>query len=57
MSELELHACPVCGAKNTMTRQAIEDRARLFVWYECSECGSLLLYAGHEKWVESQSVV
>lgn len=50
MSELSLSACPICQAANSLSRQERTMQERAYVWYECRECGSVLLWLGGEQW-------
>lgn len=50
MSELNLPACPICHAKDSLSRQTMERAGQPFVWYECRECGSVLLWMGDDRW-------
>lgn len=54
MSELSLPACPICFAKGSLFRQTMKRAEQDLVWYECRECGSVLLWMGHDKWVYQQ---
>lgn len=50
MSELSLSACPICLAEDSFCLETIEREGRLFVWYECQECESVLLWMGDDEW-------
>ncbi len=50
MSELSLSSCPICLSEDNLSRQTIERDNRLFLWHECSECGSVLLWMGDDQW-------
>jgi len=50
MSELSLPACPICFAKVSLFRQTMERAEQEFVWYECRECGSVLLRMAGDRW-------
>lgn len=50
MSELNLPACPICLSDNSLFRQAVESASQAFTWYECRECGSVLLSMGGGQW-------
>jgi hypothetical protein len=50
VSELNLPACPICHAKDSLSRQTIQRAGQSFVWYECRECGSVLLWTGDNRW-------
>ena len=51
MSELELLACPICHAENSLFRRLITEQGRTFSGYECQECESTLVQTGDEQWV------
>lgn len=50
MSELNLTACPICHESNSLFRQAKVMQGNTYVWYECRQCGSVLLWMGGDKW-------
>lgn len=50
MSELSLPRCPICHAKDSLSRETMEREGQHFVWYECAECGSVLLWLGDDQW-------
>jgi hypothetical protein len=51
VSELELPACPICHAENSLFRRSIEEHGHTFSGYECQECESILSQEGDERWV------
>ena len=51
MPELDLPACPICLAKNSLSLRTAERAGERFTWYACRECGSDLLSIGHGRWV------
>lgn len=50
MSELNLPACPICHGSNSLFRQAKAMQGSTYVWYECRQCGSVLLWMGGDRW-------
>jgi len=50
MSELNLPACPICHAQNSLFRKTLERTGQTFTWYECRECSSVLLWLGGDQW-------
>jgi hypothetical protein len=52
MSALDLPACPICGVRDSLARRAetVDGHAR--IWYECTECGSELLWLGNDLWLD-----
>jgi hypothetical protein len=50
MSELSLSICPICHAQGTLSHEKMEVRGRSHEWYECTECGSALLWLGDDQW-------
>lgn len=50
MSTLDLPRCPICHSRQDLLRQTFKRGKHLFVWYECGECGSALLWAGDDRW-------
>ena len=50
MSELSLATCPICHAQDSLSRETMERAGRPFTWYECRECGSVLLWMGEDRW-------
>ncbi|MGD9049590.1 MAG: hypothetical protein PVF77_16150, partial [Anaerolineae bacterium] len=51
MSVLELPACPICHAENSLFRNLTEKQGGTFSGYECQECESILLREGEDRWV------
>lgn len=51
MSDLELPACPICHAENSLFRRATERQGRTLTWYECQKCESILSREGDERWM------
>jgi hypothetical protein len=54
MFELELSRCPICQTTRRLIRQMREVQGQHFVWYECPECGSALMWLGGDRWVYQQ---
>jgi hypothetical protein len=50
VSELNLPMCPICCAEDVLSRQTMERAGKPFTWYECAECGSVLLWLGDDEW-------
>jgi uncharacterized Zn finger protein (UPF0148 family) len=50
MSELSLPRCPICAARDSFLRQSLDRGGQSFEWYECRECGSVLLSIGDDRW-------
>jgi hypothetical protein len=50
MSVLNVSACPICHANDSLSRETIERAEQSFVWNECSECGSVLMWMGDDQW-------
>ena len=53
MAVLDLVACPICHARESLTRQTTQLESRTHVTYECLECGTLLVWLGDEMWLEA----
>ena len=51
MSELDLSRCPICQTSRRLARQAREVQGKSFIWFECSECSSVLMWLGRDRWV------
>ena len=51
MFELDLSRCPVCQTSHRLVRQMREVQGQHFIWYECPECDSALLWLGGDRWV------
>ena len=54
MFELELSRCPICQTTRRLVRQMREVQGQHFIWYECPECGSALMWLGGDRWVYQQ---
>jgi hypothetical protein len=50
MSELRLPVCPICGATASLSRRTLDRQGESWLWYECQECGSVLLSLGDDQW-------
>ena len=50
MSELNLPTCPICHARNSLSLKTLDRGEQSFLWYECRECGSVLLWVGGGRW-------
>jgi hypothetical protein len=50
VSLLNLPACPICYAKDSQCRQEMDRAGIPFTWYQCRECGSVLLWLGRDHW-------
>ena len=50
MPELSLPACPICFAKGSLLRQTMKKAEQEFLWFECGECGSMLVWMGGNQW-------
>jgi hypothetical protein len=48
---LELPACPICHAENSLFRNFTEKQGGTFSGYECQECESILLREGDDRWI------
>ncbi|MBN1658450.1 MAG: hypothetical protein JXA93_08625 [Anaerolineae bacterium] len=51
MPELDLPACPICLAENSLSLKTVERAGERITWYTCRECTSDLLSIGHGRWV------
>ena len=51
MFELELSRCPICQSPHELIRQMREVQGQHFIWYECPECDSALMWLGGDRWV------
>ncbi len=51
MFELELSRCPICQTSRRLVRQMREVQGQHFIWYECPECASALMWLGGDRWV------
>ena len=54
MFELELSRCPICQTTRRLVRQMREVQGQHFIWYECPECSSALMWLGGDRWVYQQ---
>jgi hypothetical protein len=50
MLELNLPACPICQAQNSLSLKTMDRAGKPFTWYECQECGSVLLWQEDDRW-------
>lgn len=50
MLELNLPACPICQAQNSLSLETMDRAGKLFNWYECQACGSVLLWLEEDRW-------
>jgi hypothetical protein len=50
MALLDLEACPICRTRGSLSRQTVEKEGRPYIFYECAECGSVLLWLGQDLW-------
>jgi parallel beta-helix repeat protein len=50
MSRLNLPGCPICLTKVTLSRETMERAGQSFTWYECQQCGSVLLRMDEDQW-------
>jgi hypothetical protein len=53
MAVLDLTKCPICHARDTLTRQTVQLESRLHVTYECKVCGTLLAWLGDDMWLDA----
>jgi len=53
MAVLDLTQCPICHARNSLTRQTVQLESRLHVTYECQACGTLLAWLGDDMWLDA----
>ena len=51
MSELDLPSCPICRAPGSLLRQTQQVQGHDFIWYDCRECDSVLLWIGENQWM------
>jgi len=54
MFELELSRCPICQTTRGLVRQMREVQGQHFIWYECPECASALMWLGGDRWIYQQ---
>lgn len=50
MPEIELPTCPICHASGSLFRQVRQMQGKEYIWYECRQCGSVLLWMGKGRW-------
>jgi hypothetical protein len=50
MLELNLPACPICQAQNSLSVETIDRAGKPYSWYQCQECGSVLLWLDDDRW-------
>jgi hypothetical protein len=53
MAVLDLAACPICQAENSLARQTATVEGRAHITYECLECGSVVAWLGDDLWLEA----
>jgi hypothetical protein len=53
MAVLDLAACPICQARDSLERQTTQLESRTHVTYECLECGTSLVWLGDDMWLEA----
>lgn len=53
MAVLDLAACPICQAKDSLARQTTKLESRSHTTYECLECGSVVAWLGDDLWLEA----
>jgi hypothetical protein len=53
MTVLDLAACPICQAKDSLARQTATVEGRSHIKYECLECGSVVAWLGDDLWLEA----
>ena len=53
MAVLDLVACPICQARDSLVRQTTQLESRTHVTYECLQCGTLLAWLGDDMWLEA----
>jgi hypothetical protein len=51
MSILNLPACPICGARDNLVRQAPDGASYVRPSYSCLSCGSVLAWLGDDLWL------
>ena len=51
MFELELSRCPICQTERGLNRRMRDVKGQHFIWYECPECGSALMWLGGDRWI------
>ena len=50
MSRLNLPTCPICQSHNSLSREMMDRAGQTFTWYECQDCGSVLLWLDDDRW-------
>lgn len=50
MHELGLTSCPICLARDCLSRETLKGEGQTYVWYKCRECDSILQWAGGNQW-------
>lgn len=53
MPVLQLPACPICGATNSLVRQVLDSTDHSRTAYGCWECSSVLVWLGDDLWMQS----
>jgi Na+-transporting methylmalonyl-CoA/oxaloacetate decarboxylase gamma subunit len=53
MAVLDLTQCPICHARDSLTRQTVQLESRTHVTYECQACGTLLAWLGDDMWLDA----
>ena len=53
MAVLDLTRCPICQARDSLTRQTVQLESRTHVTYECQACGTLLAWLGDDMWLDA----
>jgi hypothetical protein len=53
MPVLQLPACPICGATDSLVRQVLDRADHPRTAYGCWECGSVLVWLGDDLWLQS----
>ena len=51
MSELDLSRCPICQTSRKLLRQTRQAQGQNFIWFECPECASALMWLGGDRWI------
>lgn len=53
MPVLQLPACPICGATDSLVRQVLDSADHSRTAYGCWECSSVLVWLGDDLWMQS----
>jgi hypothetical protein len=53
MPVLQLPACPICGAQDSLVRQVLDRAEHSRTAYGCWECSSVLVWLGDDLWLQS----